>query len=130
MIVIEHNLDVIQSADYVIDLGPEAGAHGGAIVAEGTPEELAKNAGSQTGIFLREKLAIRQPQSSARVAELPKIFAKPAISVHGARHHNLKNLSLRLPHEKIIVINGPEWVWKVELGLRYSFRRGSTPLSG
>ena len=124
LIVIEHNLDVIQSADYVIDLGPEAGAHGGAIVAEGTPEELAKNAGSQTGIFLREKLAIRQSQSSARVAELPKIVAKPAITVHGARHHNLKNLSLRLPHEKIIVITGLSGSGKSSLAFDILFAEG------
>jgi excinuclease ABC subunit A len=124
LIVIEHNLDVIQSADYVIDLGPEAGAHGGAIVAEGTPEELAENAGSQTGIFLREKLAIRQSQSSARVAELPKIVAKPAISVHGARHHNLKNLSLRLPHEKIIVITGLSGSGKSSLAFDILFAEG------
>ena len=65
LIVIEHNLDVIQSADYVIDLGPEAGAQGGEIVAEGTPEEVVKNNRSQTGIYLRERLANRQSRSSA-----------------------------------------------------------------
>jgi excinuclease ABC subunit A len=123
LIVIEHNLDVIQSADYIIDLGPDAGAHGGAIVAEGTPEELAKNARSQTGIFLRGKLATRQYQSSvARVAE-PGV-AKPAISVHGARHHNLKNLSLRLPHEKIIVITGLSGSGKSSLAFDILFAEG------
>jgi excinuclease ABC subunit A len=122
LIVIEHNLDVIQSADYVIDLGPDAGAHGGAIVAEGTPEELAKNACSQTGIFLREKLATRQYQSSARVAE-PAV-AKPAISVLGARHHNLKNLSLSLPHEKLIVITGLSGSGKSSLAFDILFAEG------
>ena len=61
LIVIEHNLDVIQSADYVIDLGPEAGVNGGAIVAEGTPEQLANEPRSQTGSFLREKLEEANP---------------------------------------------------------------------
>jgi excinuclease ABC subunit A len=124
LIVIEHNLEVIQSADYVIDLGPEAGAQGGAIVAEGTPEELAKNAHSQTGIFLREKLTIRPAQSSERIAEIPKIVVKPVISVHGARHHNLKNLSLQLPHEKIIVITGLSGSGKSSLAFDILFAEG------
>lgn len=58
VIVIEHNLDVIKSADYIIDMGPESGDAGGRIVAEGTPEEVAMNPDSWTGRFLREKLAI------------------------------------------------------------------------
>jgi excinuclease ABC subunit A len=124
LIVIEHNLDVIQSADYLIDLGPEAGANGGTIVSVGTPEELSEAAGSQTGIFLREKLAARRSPSSARVAEMPKIVAKPAISVHGARHHNLKNLSLRLPQEKIIVITGLSGSGKSSLAFDILFAEG------
>jgi excinuclease ABC subunit A len=56
VVVIEHNLDVIKSADYVIDLGPEGGAGGGRIVAAGTPEEVARTAGSATGRFLSDLL--------------------------------------------------------------------------
>jgi excinuclease ABC subunit A len=56
VIVIEHNLDVIKTADYVIDLGPEGGPGGGQIVAQGTPEDVAKVAASQTGKFLRKVL--------------------------------------------------------------------------
>ena len=56
IVVIEHNLDVIKSADYVIDLGPEGGAGGGKIVAAGTPEEVARIAGSATGHFLSNLL--------------------------------------------------------------------------
>src|SRR3984893_13841867 len=106
LIVIEHNLDVIRSADYVIDLGPEAGLQGGAIVAQGTPALLANDPRSQPGIFLRKKLAPRQSRPVIRIAEIPRKFSKPAITVHGGRHHNLKNLSLSLPHEKLIVITG------------------------
>ncbi len=54
VVVIEHNLDVIKSADYIIDLGPEGGDGGGKIVAAGTPEEVAENEESITGSFLRE----------------------------------------------------------------------------
>jgi len=58
VIVIEHNLDVIKSADYIIDLGPEGGERGGEIVALGTPEEVARNPRSYTGQFLRRELRI------------------------------------------------------------------------
>jgi excinuclease ABC subunit A len=57
VIVIEHNLDVIKSSDWVIDMGPEGGFRGGTVVAEGTPEEVAKVKGSYTGEFLAEMLA-------------------------------------------------------------------------
>ncbi len=56
VIVIEHNLDVIKTADWLIDLGPEGGDEGGQIVAEGTPEDVADNEKSFTGAFLREIL--------------------------------------------------------------------------
>ncbi len=57
VIVIEHNLDVIKSADYIIDLGPEGGEAGGAVIAEGTPEEVSMNPYSYTGKFLKQKLS-------------------------------------------------------------------------
>ena len=56
VIVIEHNLDVIKVADHIIDLGPEGGDNGGEIIAEGTPEEIAKNNKSYTGQFLKKIL--------------------------------------------------------------------------
>jgi excinuclease ABC subunit A len=56
VVVIEHNLDVIKSADYIIDIGPEGGARGGTIVAEGTPEAIAKNKKSYTGEYLKPML--------------------------------------------------------------------------
>ena len=59
LLVIEHNLDVIKTADWVIDLGPEGGAGGGRIVAEGPPEEVARSDASYTGHFLRRILLPR-----------------------------------------------------------------------
>ena len=56
VIVIEHNLDVIKSADYIIDLGPEGGENGGYLIAEGTPEDIINNPASYTGMFLKPKL--------------------------------------------------------------------------
>jgi excinuclease ABC subunit A len=58
VVVIEHNLDVMKSADYIIDLGPESGEGGGTIVAAGTPEEVALNKNSFTGKFLKDKLGL------------------------------------------------------------------------
>jgi excinuclease ABC subunit A len=58
VIVIEHNLDVIKTADYLIDLGPEGGDNGGQIIAQGTPEEVAQVATSYTGQFLRQMLPL------------------------------------------------------------------------
>ena len=61
MLVIEHNLDVIRTADHVIDLGPEGGDAGGRVVAQGTPEQVAATPGSHTGEFLAEALGISPP---------------------------------------------------------------------
>ncbi|MGE5542983.1 MAG: hypothetical protein ACM3WT_08085, partial [Bacillota bacterium] len=56
VVVIEHNMDVIKTADYIIDLGPEGGDEGGRVVASGTPEQVARNPNSYTGMFLKEVL--------------------------------------------------------------------------
>ena len=56
VVVIEHNLDVIKTADYIIDLGPEGGSNGGTVIGTGTPEELVENERSYTGKYLKDKL--------------------------------------------------------------------------
>ena len=61
IITIEHNLDVIRCADWIIDLGPEGGERGGEVIAEGTPEEVAQNPRSHTGRYLRNILLQRNP---------------------------------------------------------------------
>jgi excinuclease ABC subunit A len=61
VLVIEHNLDVIKTADWIIDMGPEGGSGGGTVVAEGTPEDIAAAAASHTGQFLRPILGVRSP---------------------------------------------------------------------
>ena len=65
VIVIEHNLDVMKSADYIIDLGPEGGDEGGRVIAKGTPEEIIKNPLSYTGKFLKDKLGRFSPVRAA-----------------------------------------------------------------
>jgi excinuclease ABC subunit A len=68
VIVIEHNLDVIKSADWIIDLGPEGGSGGGMVVVEGSPEEVAEHGESHTGRFLRPILGLPTPGTAARRA--------------------------------------------------------------
>jgi excinuclease ABC subunit A len=105
LIVIEHNLEVIKCADWVIDLGPEGGAGGGRVVAAGTPERVAEVAESHTGRFLREVLA--GPLSVAEAAPaLARVPASPNLRVVGAREHNLRDLSLELPRDRLIVVTG------------------------
>jgi excinuclease ABC subunit A len=70
VLVIEHNLDVIKTADWLIDMGPEGGTKGGNLVAEGTPEDVAKVAASHTGSYLKQILARQKPY--ANVIELPR----------------------------------------------------------
>jgi excinuclease ABC subunit A len=60
VLVIEHNMDVIKTADYIVDLGPEGGAKGGRIIAMGTPEDVSNNPASYTGRFLKSELGHRQ----------------------------------------------------------------------
>jgi len=66
IVVIEHNLDVVACADWVIDLGPEGGSGGGTIVAKGTPETVANTAGSHTGRYLKDVLARARPERTRR----------------------------------------------------------------
>jgi excinuclease ABC subunit A len=65
VIVIEHNLSIIAEADYLVDIGPEAGAEGGEIVATGTPEEVAKSRTSRTAPFLRDVLKVKRQHVSS-----------------------------------------------------------------
>ncbi len=81
VVVIEHNLEVIKTADWVIDMGPEGGDGGGVIVAQGTPEDIAASEASHTGRFLREVLARRPAAKPA--AKAPRA-RKPATSKQAA----------------------------------------------
>ena len=91
VIVVEHDEDAIRTADYVVDIGPGAGVHGGAIVAEGTPGQVAKNPDSLTGAYLSGKKRIAVP--AQRRAPNPE----RELVVKGARGNNLKGTDLTLP---------------------------------
>ena len=91
VIVVEHDFDAIMSADYVIDVGPGAGKHGGEIVACGTPDEIKQSPRSITGKYLSGDESIKVPKK--RVENI----CRPAIRIKGARCHNLKNVTVDIP---------------------------------
>ncbi len=99
VLVVEHDEETIRRADHVIDLGPGAGAHGGRIVAQGTPEQIAASSESLTGRYISGELAIPVP------AERRPSNDK-AIKVVGARANNLKNIDVTFPLGLFIVVTG------------------------
>ena len=91
VIVVEHDEDAIMTADYVVDIGPAAGIHGGEVVAQGTPAEVLANPKSLTGKYLSGEMAVAVP------AERRKPKKKKEITVVGARANNLKNVTASIP---------------------------------
>ncbi|HEX4084302.1 MAG TPA: excinuclease ABC subunit UvrA [Chthoniobacteraceae bacterium] len=130
LVVIEHNLEVIKCADHVIDLGPEAGEAGGLIVAAGTPEQVAAHKGSHTGRYLGAVLAHKPvdevEEAAGLVAEAPAPYAlkSSGIDVRGAREHNLKNISLTIPRDQIVVVTGLSGSGKSTLAFDILFAEG------
>jgi excinuclease ABC subunit A len=124
IIVIEHNLDVIKTADWVIDIGPEAGDQGGKLVVTGTPEEVAATEGSHTGRYLREVLAGRPPLRLEKVLSQPPTRGAKSIQIEGAREHNLKNISIDIPRDEMIVVTGLSGSGKSTLAFDILFAEG------
>ena len=97
VIVVEHDEDIMKIADYIIDIGPEAGTYGGHVVAEGTFKDILKSS-SLTAQYLNEQQTIEIPKSRRKV--------KNHIQILGAREHNLKNIDVRIPLNTLTVITG------------------------
>ena len=100
VIVVEHDEDAIRTADYVVDIGPGAGVHGGAIVAEGTPQQVTDNPASMTGDYLSGRKKIEVPKKRRQADPEKKL------QVIGARGNNLKDVSLELPVGLMTCITG------------------------
>lgn len=99
VLVVEHDEDTIRMADYLVDIGPGAGVHGGWVVAEGTPEEVSKVKESITGQYLRGELKIDVPKKTRK-------GSGKSLVVRGAREHNLKNIDVEIPLGKMVVVSG------------------------
>jgi excinuclease ABC subunit A len=135
LVVIEHNLDVLKCADWLIDLGPEAEMEGGRVVAAGTPEVVVAKA-SHTGKYLAPKLAAPHANGNGRLNEHVAAYgntrktkwravsAPQVISIRGARHHNLKNLSLDIALNEMTVVTGLSGSGKSTLAFDLLFAEG------
>jgi excinuclease ABC subunit A len=126
LLVIEHNLDVIRAADWVIDLGPEGGDAGGTIVCEGTPAAVMLVSESHTGRALLEEQSagVQDVSSPYTGAPSQRPIAPDAISIHGAREHNLKNVDVDLGLNKFTVITGVSGSGKSTLAFDILFAEG------
>lgn len=99
VIVVEHDEDTIRASDYVVDIGPLAGEHGGKVVAIGTPGEVARNKDSLTGQYLAGKKQIAAPSSRQK-------GNGKYLTIVGAREHNLQNLTVQIPLGIMTVVSG------------------------
>ncbi len=168
LLVIEHNLDVIRAADWLIDLGPEGGDAGGLLIGVGTPQDLMGNPKSHTGAALRDyevsilpadvvvtsdidAQEVEQAGLTARIAEPTAVYndaavatdasgagdgtplqsvmrarrqGNMAIEIRNAREHNLKNISVEIPHDKFTVITGVSGSGKSTLAFDILFNEG------
>ncbi len=149
VVVIEHNLDIIKAADWLIDMGPEAGDAGGKVVICGTPEEVAAHDASYTGQALRAILEIerqrdelaaapprkgRPPKRAAGVAAASPLFVtgEPSrdifdsgpIRIRGAALNNLKNVTIDLPRKAFTVCSGPSGSGKSTLAIDTLYAEG------
>jgi excinuclease ABC subunit A len=131
LIVIEHNLDVIATSDWLIDLGPEGGDAGGEVLFEGTPADIRKHKTSHTGKALNDyerDLASLSQGTKNKVEEVRGSYlvraASRSIKVLHAREHNLKNISLEIPPKGFTVITGPSGSGKSTLAFDIIFNEG------
>ncbi|MFH1603071.1 MAG: excinuclease ABC subunit UvrA [Pseudomonadota bacterium] len=145
VVVIEHNLDMIRASDWIIDLGPEGGDAGGAIVCTGTPAEVKAHTASHTGKAL-QKYDVALDESAVKPCQLgvseelpanranrgqttflPKTWSVPglvSIRIHNAREHNLQNVDVEIPRDQFTVITGVSGSGKSTLAFDILFAEG------
>ncbi len=135
LLVIEHNLDIIRAADWIVDLGPEGGEAGGEVVCTGTPDDVMAHPTSHTGKALRDyaqALGFGTPQaeegralqSVLRDARKARQAADNSIRIVNAKEHNLKNLTVEIPRGKFNVITGVSGSGKSTLAFDILFNEG------
>jgi excinuclease ABC subunit A len=124
VIVVEHDEDAIRAADYVVDLGPGAGAHGGRIVAQGTPAQIEADPTSLTGAYLsgRERIAVPRQRRAA--------LGDQWITIRGARGNNLRDVTVALPVGTLICVTGVSGSGKSTLVEDTLYRHAAAHLNG
>ncbi|WBU57132.1 excinuclease ABC subunit UvrA [Paracoccus sediminicola] len=123
VIVVEHDEDAIRNADYVFDMGPGAGVHGGGVVAKGTPEEIAADTASLTGQYLAGIREISVPQERRE-------GTGKAVTVVGATGNNLKDVTAEFPLGKFVCVTGVSGGGKSTLTIETLFKTASQRLNG
>ena len=131
LVVIEHNLDVIINADWIVDLGPQGGDAGGKVVCKGTPEQVMSHKASVTAASLRQYRDASDKLRQAAVSEantpVIAVATEPvsdSIRVHKAREHNLKNIDVDIPRDAMTVITGMSGSGKSTLAFDIVFNEG------
>jgi excinuclease ABC subunit A len=99
VLVVEHDEETIHTADYLVDIGPGAGIHGGEVIATGSPHDVAKKDGSVTAEFLRGKRKIEVPKTR-------RLGHGRQLVIKGARENNLKNIDVKIPLGQLVVVSG------------------------
>ena len=124
VIVVEHDEDTMRASDYLIDIGPGAGIHGGHIVAQGTPDQVAKNKKSITGQYLSGAKFIEVPQTRRPIHKSRKI------SIKGAKGNNLKNINVDIPLATFTCVTGVSGGGKSTLVIQTLYRAISRRMHG
>jgi len=130
LVVIEHNLDVIAAADWIIDLGPEGGDAGGEIIAAGAPAAIMAEPRSHTGKALTDYAAALaaptaiEPRTAPERAGQPTSISRHSIVVHNAREHNLKSIDVTIPRNCFTVVTGVSGSGKSTLAFDIVFAEG------
>ncbi|WP_409362108.1 excinuclease ABC subunit UvrA [Bartonella heixiaziensis] len=124
VIVVEHDEDAILSADYVVDIGPAAGVHGGEIIAQGTPQEIMKNPSSLTGQYLLGKMAVTIPPQRRKISK------SKTLKIIGARGNNLKNISANIPLGTFTCVTGVSGGGKSTFLIETIFKAASRHIMG
>jgi excinuclease ABC subunit A len=140
LLVIEHNLDVIRAADWIIDLGPEGGDRGGRIVCAGTADEVRAHPESHTGRALAEYeralsgepaapasaplRAVKDPGATYAAGARASGKASNSVVIHNAREHNLKSIDVQIPRDRLTVITGVSGSGKSTLAFDILFNEG------
>ena len=129
VLVVEHNLDVVKTADWIVDLGPEGGAGGGQLVGAGTPAELASHPRSHTGralaAHLKNGAAHSNGKPTAKAAKRQRAVPQASsIVVRGAKQHNLKSIDVEIPRDRMTVCCGMSGSGKSSLAMDTIYAEG------